>query len=78
MADKIYVKPRARNPKKPDAGQLRVRRPDGRRIPAEGAWVARDTYIRRRMRDGDLVEAKPPAKKKTASKSAGNASNSEE
>lgn len=41
-----------------------VPQPDGRPWPAEGMLVAVDHYVRRRMRDGDLVVAEdeqPPA-----------------
>lgn len=56
----IYVKPRPRDPKKPDEGVLQVRRESGKPIPPEGAQVELTPYIRRRLRDGDLVEAKAP------------------
>ena len=52
----IYVKPRA--------GML-VRLEDAtRHVIAEGEELAHTAYIRRRLRDGDLVNAKPakPAK----------------
>lgn len=67
----IYVQPRQRNPKKPAEGVLQVRRENGKPIPAAGAWVEPSQYIRRRMRDGDLVKASPPkeASAKTAAKS---------
>lgn len=59
----IYVKPRLRDAKKPDQGVLLVRREsDGKPIPAEGALVEHTPYIRRRLRDGDLVRATAPAK----------------
>jgi hypothetical protein len=59
----IYVKPRLRDAKKPDQGVLLVRREsDGKPIPAEGAHVEHTPYIRRRLRDGDLVRATAPAK----------------
>lgn len=48
---RIYVKP---------AEGRRVRLPDGSIIPAEGAEVEHDVFIRRRLADGDLVEATAP------------------
>ena len=56
----IYVKPRPRDAKKPDAGVLQVRRENGKPIPATGAQVELTPYIRRRLRDGDLVRAQAP------------------
>ncbi len=35
--------------------------PDGSPWPAEGKDVEVDRYVRRRLRDGDLVKAEPPA-----------------
>ncbi|SDK32029.1 DUF2635 domain-containing protein [Billgrantia gudaonensis] len=58
----IYVKPRPLDPKKPDQGVLQVRRENGKPIPAEGATVELTPFIRRRLRDGDLVKAAPPKK----------------
>nr|WP_281362657.1 DUF2635 domain-containing protein [Halomonas maris] len=52
-----------RDAKKPDQGVLLVRREsNGKPIPAEGADVEHTPYIRRRLRDGDLVRATAPAK----------------
>lgn len=63
----IYVKPRLRNAKHPDQGVLLVRREsNGKPIPAEGAPVEHTPYIRRRLRDGDLVRATAPAKSSRA------------
>lgn len=42
----------------------RVPMPDGRPWPAEGAEVEVDTYVRRRLADGDLVKASPPKPEK--------------
>lgn len=50
---------------------VRVRGPDGRVLPPEGAEVPRSSFWFRRLRDGDveLVEPKKaPAKKKTTKK----------
>lgn len=49
---KVYLAP---------AEGLSIPLPDGRPWPAGGDWVVHDTYIRRRLSDGDLVEATPPA-----------------
>ncbi|RXE49213.1 DUF2635 domain-containing protein [Chromohalobacter israelensis] len=56
----IYVKPRPSNPKQPNAGVLQVRRENGKPIPAGGAHVELTPYIRRRLRDGDLVRTNAP------------------
>lgn len=40
--------------------------PDGNRWPAEGALDPETYFTRRRIADGDLVEANPPAKGKAA------------
>ncbi|MEP9350570.1 DUF2635 domain-containing protein [Xanthobacter sp. KR7-225] len=40
---------------------LNVPLPDGGTWPASGAWVEPDQYVRRRLKDGDLVPADPPA-----------------
>ncbi|UEX76990.1 DUF2635 domain-containing protein [Sediminicurvatus halobius] len=48
-----YLKPR---------DGLQVRKPDGRVLAAEGERVALTSYWRRRLRDGDVVEARPPRK----------------
>lgn len=46
----------------------RVRLPgDAQPIPPEGAEVERDTFILRRLADGDLVEATPKAGKGSSS-----------
>lgn len=48
----IYVAP---------AEGLTLPLPDGKPWPAGGAWAERDEYVRRRLADGDLVLAEPPA-----------------
>lgn len=53
----IYVKP---------AEGLTVPRPDGTPMPAAGDWLEHDPYVRRRLKAGDLVKAKPPAAGGTA------------
>lgn len=55
MDRKIYLKP--------DREGLVVRDVvTGQQLPAEGAWVPRASYWMRRLRDGDVVESKPPKK----------------
>tara|TARA_R110000772_G_scaffold246088_1_gene359706 strand:+ start:1122 stop:1307 length:186 start_codon:yes stop_codon:yes gene_type:complete len=46
---------------KPKDEQTKVRNPaNGDYLPAEGAVVELTSFWRRRLRDGDVVEAKPP------------------
>ena len=52
MSESKYLKP---------AAGITLPLPDGRPWPAEGAMVEVDQYVRRRIADGDLVIAKPPA-----------------
>lgn len=47
---------------KPAREGLRVRRPDGRLLPAEGARVAITPYWHRRLAAGDVVRGRAPAK----------------
>lgn len=49
--DRVYVKP---------APGMTVRKPVGGYLADEGEEVNRDSYWRRRLADGDVVEAKPP------------------
>jgi hypothetical protein len=51
--ERIYVKPGA---------GLKVRNPQklNEHLPTEGDWVARDSFFRRRLKDGDVVEATAP------------------
>lgn len=54
----------------PAAGR-KVRDPDTEKfdpIPAAGKSVPQTSYWRRRLRDGDVVEGKPPKPEKTESK----------
>jgi hypothetical protein len=45
---------------KPAEGRI-VRRPeDGELWPAEGDFAEPNQFVRRRLKDGDLVEAQPP------------------
>lgn len=53
MNDRIFVKPAA-----PD---MKVRKPTGPHLAEAGEWVPRESYWLRRLSDGDVVEATPPA-----------------
>lgn len=56
MSEKLFIKPKA---------GLTVRDPETRvPLPLEGTEVAASTYWLRRLRDGDVVEAKSTSKKK--------------
>lgn len=61
MTTNLYVRPAT----KPDGTPARVRMPDRAWavLPPEGANVTLSTYWARRLRDGDVVEAKPPVAK---------------
>lgn len=41
---------------------VQVRKEDGSLMPKAGCDVPNNTYYRRRLRDGDLVESKPTKK----------------
>lgn len=49
---------------KPAEGRTVRREADGEIWPAEGDWTDRTRFVRRRLDDGDLVEAEPPKKAK--------------
>jgi hypothetical protein len=51
--ERIYVKPGA---------GLKVRNPQdlNKHLPEGGAWVVKDSFFRRRLKDGDVVEAPAP------------------
>ena len=52
MADRVYIKP--------TDGRL-VRNPLGKQaLPAEGAYVAWNSYWQRRLAEGAVAKAKPP------------------
>lgn len=51
---KLFVQPR-------EGVTLRRPAPDRRAIPAAGAFVPDNQFWRRRLRDGDAIEAVPPA-----------------
>jgi hypothetical protein len=51
---------------KPAEGRTVRREQDGEPWPAEGDFAERSAFIRRRLKDGDLVEASPPKPAKPA------------
>ncbi|MBN9438984.1 DUF2635 domain-containing protein [Bosea sp. (in: a-proteobacteria)] len=51
---------------KPAEGRAVRREQDGEPWPAEGDWTESTVYVRRRLTDGDLVEASPPKPVKPA------------
>ena len=70
MADLKFVKPgEGRTLTFRNAGKEKtvpaVALPGGVIVPAEGAEVGNTLFVRRRLRDGDLVEAARPAPAKT-------------
>lgn len=68
-----FIKPRLLNADKPKDGVLQVRQENGEVLPAAGRTVTLTPYWRRRLRDGDVVRAKPAKGKAPA-----NADKSEE
>lgn len=46
---------------KPGAPGAVVIHPSGARLPPAGEWWPYDQFLMRRLRDGDVVEATPPA-----------------
>lgn len=57
---KIYIKPKE---------GLQVRDPQTYQpLPAEGAWVKRNSYWIKRLADGSVAEAKAPTKAKAPAK----------
>jgi len=50
---------------KPTKEAIQVRNPErGGHLKNEGEWVPKNAYWHRRLNDGDVVNAKPPATKK--------------
>ncbi len=47
-------------------GRIVRRESDGARWPADGDWTERTRFVRRRLADGDLIEATPPKPVKPA------------
>ena len=52
MSERLFLKPAD--------GRTVRRESDGELWPAEGDWTERSRFIRRRLADGDLIEASPP------------------
>lgn len=52
MGERIFAKP---------APGFKLPLPDGRPWPAEGEWVDKDRYVRRRLAACEIMEAEPPA-----------------
>jgi hypothetical protein len=52
---RIYVRP---------AAGLVVLGPDGRALPADGAFVDADSFWSRRLAKGEVARAEPPAEEK--------------
>lgn len=72
MSERIYVKPAN------DKTIVRMPEKDFKHMPAAGAWVRRNAYYIRRMNEGSVVSAKPPAKVKPAAAPAKSASSKKE
>jgi hypothetical protein len=51
---------------KPAEGRAVRRQEDGEPWPAEGDFTERTQFVRRRLKDGDLIEAQPPKPAKPA------------
>lgn len=51
---------------KPAEGRTVRRQEDGELWPAEGDFAERTQFVRRRLKDGDLIEAQPPKPAKPA------------
>lgn len=51
MGERIFAKPVA---------GFKLPLPDGRPWPAEGEFVEKDRYVRRRLAAGEIVETAPP------------------
>lgn len=54
---RIFIKPKTQA----DGVTLKVRKPVNGHLRAEGEWVNPESYWLRRIKDGDVVEATPPA-----------------
>lgn len=51
---------------KPAEGRAVRREQDGEPWPVEGDFTERTQFVRRRLKDGDLIEAQPPKPAKPA------------
>lgn len=69
MSDRLFVKPA--QPNGADA-PLKVRKPTGGHLAEQGEYVPDESYWRRRLNDGDVVQADPP--KEAAAARAGKSS----
>jgi len=63
--NRMFVRPALDRNATQEAGQpeprLKVRKPIGKHLADAGEWVDRDSYWLRRLADGDVEEATPPA-----------------
>jgi hypothetical protein len=58
MTDRMFIKP---TPQAEGQPPLKVRKMANGYLQAEGEWVNTDSYWLRRLDDGDVVQATPPA-----------------
>lgn len=57
---------------KPGGADRKPRHPElGRNIAKEGEWIVDSPRLRKFLRDGDIIEIKPPRSKKAATKETG-------
>lgn len=66
MNGRIFIKPATQ----PDGQPLKVRKPVNGHLAADGEWVNPESYWQRRINDGDVLPATPPAEAAPASKKA--------
>lgn len=55
---RIFIQPKPQPEGQP---ALKVRKPVNGHLKAEGEWVMPESYWLRRIKDGDVIEAAPPA-----------------
>jgi hypothetical protein len=60
MTERFYIKPA---PQPDGQDPLKVRKPVNGHLATEGEWVNAESYWLRRLNDGDVVAAEPPAEK---------------
>lgn len=63
MLNRLFVKP---TPQPEGAAALQVRKPTGGHLAEAGEFVPDESYWRRRLADGDVVEAEAPAEAQPA------------